>query len=160
MLKKLIMMTAVSALLAALYASPVLAAPEKLTGEEKSTADLVELSKPEEDFSTFSNTCIVSGVSKEDVKLYIYIKNEDEDTYEKLIVDNKDVTWVVGPSGIFVREIGLERNTINRLLIYAEKEDDFQIILRNITVKNLSLKEILKNEVVRVEDIISRILNK
>lgn len=135
----------------------VLAAPESLTGKEKSKAVLVELSKPDEDFSTFSDTCIISGKSEEGVRLVIYIGN-DEDTYEKLTVDDEVVAWKVGVSGIFAKEIGLKRNAVNKIIIYAEKDNQFQIIKREITVKDLALKEVLKNEVVKIENLITKIL--
>jgi len=100
----------------------------------------------------------VSGKSEQGVKLYIYIKSED--AYEKLKVDGEEVSWTVGVSGIFAKEIGLERNKVNKLLIYAEKETDFQIIKRCITVKNLAIKEVLKNEVVKIEELITKFLSK
>ncbi|MGE5474008.1 MAG: hypothetical protein ACM3UU_07280 [Ignavibacteriales bacterium] len=160
MFKKLILSAAAILVTGLLITGSVWAAPEKLTGEEKSTAALVELSKPEEDFSTFSDSCIVSGMSEEGVKLYIYIKPEGEEEYKKLKVDGEEVSWTVGVSGIFAKEIGLERDTVNKLLIYAEKESDFQIMKRDITVKNLTLKEVLKNEVIKIEEIITKILSK
>jgi len=159
MFRKLIVSVASIMITGLLITGAAWAAPEKLTGEEKSTAKLVELSKPEEDFSTFSDSCIVSGKSEQGVKLYIYIKSEDEDAYEKLKIDDEEVSWTVGVSGIFAKEIGLERDTVNELLIYAEKETDFQIMKRDITVKSLAIKEVLKNEVVKIEDLITKILS-
>ena len=158
MFRKLIVSIVAIMVTGMLITGPTWAAPEKLTGEEKSTAKLVELSKPEEAFSTFSDSCIVSGKSEQGVKLYIYIKSED--AYEKLKVDGEEVSWTVGVSGIFAKEIGLERNKVNKLLIYAEKETDFQIIKRCITVKNLAIKEVLKNEVVKIEELITKFLSK
>jgi len=160
MFRKLIASAAAIIVTGLLITGAAWAAPDKLTGEEKSTATLIELSKPEEDFSTFSDSCIVSGKSEQGVQIYIYIKAENEDEYQKLKVDGEEVSWPVGVSGIFAKEIGLERDKVNKLLIYAEKETDFQIIKRAITVKNLTLKEVLKNEVIKIEDIITNILNK
>ncbi|MGE5328180.1 MAG: hypothetical protein ACM3KR_01575 [Deltaproteobacteria bacterium] len=159
MFRKLIVSAATIIVTGLLITGAVWAAPEKLTGEEKSTAALVELSKPEEDFSTFSDSCIVSGKSEQGVKLYIYIKPDNQNTYEKLKVDDKQVSWTVGVSGIFAKEIGLERDKVNKILIYAEKESEFQIIKRAITVKNLAVKEVLKNEVIKIEEIITKILS-
>lgn len=158
MYKRILLTVIVMTALVMLFSGVVLAAPDELTGDEKGTAKLVELSKPEQDFSTFSNSCVVSGKSKQGVKVTIYIKKSGKETYEKLMVDGEEVSWTVGASGIFAREIGLERDTVNKLLIYAEKDDDFQIIKREITVKNLILKEILKNEAVKIEDLISKIM--
>lgn len=160
MFKKLIVSAAALLAVGLLITGSVWAAPEKLTGEEKSTAVLVELSKPEENFSTFSDSCIVSGKSEQGVKLYIYIKPEYKDEYHKLMVDDEEVSWTVGVSGLFAKEIGLERDTLNKLLIYAEKENNFQIMKRDITVKSLTLKEVLKNEVIKIDEFISKILSK
>ena len=156
MFRKLIVSAAAIIVTGLLITGAAWAAPDKLTGEEKSTVALVELSKPEEDFSTFSDSCLVSGKAEQGVKLYVYIEKENQDTYEKLKVDGKEVSWTVGVSGIFLKEIGLERDEVNKLLIYAEKENDFQIIKRNITVKPNILKEILKNG---LKDFFANILN-
>lgn len=142
------------------FSGSVLAAPAKLSGEEKSTAKLVELAKPDDDYSTYSNFCIISGKSKQGVRITIYTYKETKDTYEKLIIEDKVVSWVVGASGVFVKEIELEKNKVNKILIYAEKDDDFQIIKREITVKSGTLKEILKNEILKIEDLLSKVVDK
>lgn len=159
MLKRILMTIVLMMALVMFYTGAVMAAPDKLTGHEKSTASLVELSKPEENFSTFSDSCIISGKSTEGVKVTIYIKEDNKSTYEKLVSDDEKVSWTVGVSGIFAKEIGLERNDTNRIIIYAEKDSDFQLVKRKITVKTKTLKEILKNEFVKIEDVIGKIIS-
>jgi hypothetical protein len=162
-MKKLII-TAATTLISVLLISAVgFASPERLAGDEKSTARLIELSKPEDDVSTFSDLCIVSGKARHGVKVTIYVKDSKDDTYEKLLTKSQDqdmvpVSWTVGVSGVFAKEIKLERNKVNDIIIYAEKDDECQIINRKITVKNLYLKQILKNGVVNLQGLINRII--
>lgn len=158
MFRKFIISVAAVMVTSLIITGTVCAAPEKLTGEEKSTAAFVELSKPEGD-STYSSSCSISGKSERGVKVHIYIKPDSKDVYEKQKVDDEEVSWTVGKSGLFAKEIGLERDKVNKILIYAEKEDAFQIIKKDITVKSLTIKEVLKNEVVKIEDLITKILS-
>lgn len=160
MLKRILLTIAVMLVSVMFFAGTAMAAPVKLSGDEKSTASLVGLSKPEENFSTFSDSCIISGKSKHGVKITIYIKEKSKDPYEKLVADNEEVSWTVGVSGIFAKEIGLHKNKTNKLIIYAEKDDDFQLVKREITVKTRTLKQILKNEVVKIEDLFGKIITK
>ena len=73
-------------------------------------------------------------------------------------MDEEEVSWSVGVSGVFAKAIGLQRDKINNIIVFAEKDDKFQIIKRQITVKNLTLKQILKNEVVKIEDLINKVM--
>lgn len=147
------------AALGLMFCGTVAAAPDALTGDEKSTTKLIELSKPEDDYSTFSDSCQVSGTARYGVKITVYIKKNRENTYEMLKVnDGIPVSWTVGASGYFLKEIGLERDSNNKILVYAEKGDDFQIIKREVNVKRQTWKEVLKNGVVRFEDMVSRII--
>ena len=163
MFRKL-MLTATITMISTVFISSIgFAAPMKLTGDEKSTAKLIELSKPSEAVSTFSDLCIVSGKASHGSKITIYVKDEKDDTYEKLITKTQNqqravVSWSVGMSGVFAKEIQLERDKTNEIIIYAEKNDECQIIKRNVTVKNLALKELLKNGVVNLESLINRII--
>ena len=159
MLKRILLTIALMTVLVMFYAGTAMAAPDKLTGDEKSTASLVELSKPEENFSTYRDSCTVSGKSKEGVKVTIYIRENSKDTYEKLVSEGEKVSWTVGVSGIFAKEIGLRKNAVNKIIIYAEKDSDFQLMKREITVKTQTLKEIFKNEVVKIEDLIGKIIS-
>ena len=159
MYKKILLVAVTFTASVILFTGIVFASPLELPKDAKSTTKLVELSKPEEDFSTYSDLCQVSGTSKQGVKVTIYIL-KDKDTYEKLIVDDDEVSWTIGVSGMFAKEIGLERDKVNKILVYAEKDGEFQVIKREITVKDLSLKEVLKNQVVKIEDLLSKIINK
>lgn len=133
------------------------AAPGTLAGDETSTAKLIELYNPEENYSTYNDSCVVSGKSKQGVKVTIYIRKSNG-TYEKLKVNNEEVSWVVGPYGKFAYEVELERDSTNHLIIYAEKNYQVQIIKRKVTVNNLALKEVFKNEVVKIENLFSKII--
>ncbi len=157
MRRKLFLTVAALTVLVIMFSGTALASPANLSGDEESTAALVELSKPEENFSTFNVFCHVSGTAEPGVKVTVYIKKSNKDTYEKLMVDGKEVTWEVGQPGLFIQTIELERDKVNRILIYAEKNDDFQIIKRKITVKKQTWKELLKNGI-KLEDLISKII--
>ncbi len=158
MKSKLFLTVAALMVLVIMFSGTALASPASLSGDEEGTAALVELSKPEENFSTFSDLCHFSGTAEPGVKVTVYIKKSNGYTYEKLMMNEKEVAWEVGRSGYFLKEVELERDKVNRVLIYAEKDGHFQVIKRQITVKKLTLKELLKNGIVKIEDLVSKII--
>jgi hypothetical protein len=139
-----------------------MAAPKEISGDIKSTSEVLWLSKPEDNISTFSTSCIISGVASPGAVVTVYIQtNEQIDKYEKLIIDNEELSWEVGPSGMFVKEITLKSGKVNRIMIYAEKDEvNFQVVKREITVKESNLKELIRNGAIKLEEFINKIFSK
>jgi len=151
-----------------LFCMPGLAAPNVLTEEKGNTNSLFELKKPEEDISTFNDTYIIMGKALEGTVITVYEETDaDKGEYEPMLIDDEEVSCEVGCSGYFAREITLKRaeneDMINRIAVYGEHEDKetgeklYQVLQREITVKNASLKDVLINSVVKIEDFISKL---
>jgi hypothetical protein len=141
---------------------PAMAAPDTITKNMKSTSEILWLTKPEAEVSTFSTSCIISGVASPNTNITIYIKDENtKDTYRKMIIDDEELSWSVGASGMFIKEISLQPNIVNDIIVYAEQdENNYQVEKRTITVKDDSIKEALKNGAIMIEDFITKIFNK
>lgn len=162
MIKKLNKVVYATVICIGLFSFNVFAAPEKLSANIKPTAELLNVLKPENNISTYSDTSIISCIAKPGSTVTVYVQSlEDEEVYIPLVVDKEIVSAKVGPSGMFMAEIPLDRDIINKILVFAEKSDkDYDLAKREITVKNQTTKEKLKNITVKIEDFIGNLFNK
>jgi len=144
MLKKLtVIFIVASALCCSLI---VFAAPDTIYSSDiGNSSNLIAISNPDAQYSsTFDKSYVISGYGNEGVRVYLYI-GSGNGTYYLQKYDGIPVSWTIGASGLFMRQIKLSKG-INYILLRAEASyGSYQNTKRNITQLNQSFLDIIKS---------------
>ena len=108
---------------------------EALPADFGSNAELMEVLNPELDkVNSSSETYLLSCLAEPDTEITVY-KRLDRNLYVPMTVDNEAISSIVGASGMFMFDITFEPNSVNDIVLYAEKDGDYQTVHKTIIIK-------------------------
>ncbi|MCX7747145.1 MAG: hypothetical protein N2645_09675 [Clostridia bacterium] len=127
--------------------------------------EFINITRPEANESTFKTSYIFCGnTDQEGIKVELKYKDKETDKWEPLVTTDGDSSWIIGSSGIFIKEVKLPykgSNNENKIMIKAYKASNpdgpKQIKEFTITVLDETFKEKIKNKLNSIGEALSRL---
>ena len=128
---------------------------EVLPADFGSSAELMEVLNPELDkVNSSSETYLLSCLAEPDTEITVY-ERLDRELYVPMTIDNEAISSVVGASGMFMFDITFEPDSVNDIVIYAEKDGKYQTVHKTITIKE---EEPVKRNILSIKEFVLEIL--
>lgn len=135
------------------------AMPEILPADLGSNAKLIEVVNPEEDkIINYSETYLISCIAEPGTEVTLFEKITDS-LYTPMLLDDEAITSKVGESGVLAFELTFEKNSENDIMFYAEKNGNYQTVLKTIKIENSTKKESVKHKALNMQEFVNHYFN-
>ncbi len=144
-------------------------APDQLEVDASGTVTgLINISNLEQDI-TFEQDYVLRGSGKQSVQVTVYVYHEETQAYKQLMIINTEYLeqeeepliyprqWKVGASGLIMQTIQLQEGK-NRFKLYAQKDQDYEIIDIEITLLKRDWLQAIKDLNINIQQQINRFL--
>lgn len=127
------------------------AAPYTLDSSYRGTADIIQVTNPNDGVTTFKNHAVVSVTGNEGVIVTLYLYDPNVGQFVLYTQSDGGNSWFVGPSGLFVKRIPINVG-VNYVGVFAELNGYDQFITRRVDRANQSIREELKSLLIQSMD--------
>lgn len=130
----------------------VFAAPEQLDPTYNGTAQIINVTNPEDNITILKRHIIVTATGNEGVIITLYAYNPNTKKYELYKDANGEDSWRIGASGLFIKRMPTV-DGINYVGVFSEQNGFDQFIKRRVD-RDKTLKTIIID---KIEDVMGTI---
>jgi hypothetical protein len=123
---------------------------------------IVTITRPDSDESTFRNSYIISGnTKKNNIKVKLLLLNKTSDKYELFENDEGESSWIIGTSGVFMKEVELpvEGSYAIRIVAFNKFDENNLVLGKTLQVSDFNISLLNKNIKDKIKSKMSRFID-